>query len=326
MPIARHVALPAADGGRYERDGSSSGSSHRASLRVDKRIAFMQARYGSALNLAHDCPGTGEGNIMSPAVTSKRLVALRSVLTERDWQIISTLSRVRVATGAQLRAMHFADVTRRRTQQRLASLVRSRVLARLPRVIGGVRAGSAGQVYALDVAGQRLVDLDTGRRPGRPRNVGEAFLAHALAVTEILAGLTVAERAGQLHVVQFVGEPEAWRSFHGPGGGRAILKPDAFAVLAVGSFEDHWFLEVDLGTEAPSTLQRKCTTYRSYWLSGTEQARHEVFPRVLWLVPGGRRADLLADVIARLPADASSLFAVSLHAEAVARMRAGAGP
>ena len=261
---------------------------------------------------------------MSVTVTTKRLVELRSGLIERDWQIISTLARVRVATGAQLEALHIEDVSRRRAQQRLATLVRHRVVSRLPRVIGGVRAGSSGHVYTLDVAGQRLVDLDAGRRPGRPRGVGALFLTHALAVTEIFVNLQLAERAGQLRVVRFVGEPGAWRGFHGPGGARVTLKPDAYAVLAVDGFEDHWFLEVDLGTEAASTLTRKCSVYRSYWQCGVEQARHDVFPRVLWLVQDERRADLLAGVIARQPAEARSLFAVSLHADAVARMLGGA--
>jgi hypothetical protein len=263
---------------------------------------------------------------MSGSVTTKRLIQLRSDLSERDWQIILTLARVRVATGAQLQALHFEDVTRRRAQQRLAVLTNRRVLARLPRLIGGVRAGSAGHVYALDVAGQRMVDLDAGRRPGRPRGVGTVFLTHALAVTETFLGLALAERAGQLRVVRFIGEPGAWRSFYGAGGTRVTLKPDAYAVLVVDGFEDHWFLEVDLGTEAAATLSRKCSVYRGYWQSGIEQAQHDVFPRVLWLVQDKHRADLLAGVVARQPADARSLFAVSLHADAVARMRQGAGP
>ena len=263
---------------------------------------------------------------MSRAVTAKRLVRLRSDLSERDWKIISTLACVRVATGAQLQALYFDDVTRRRAQQRLAVLVRRRVVARLPRLIGGVRSGSAGHVYTLDAAGQRLVDQDAGRRPGRPRGVGEAFLTHALAVTEIFVRITAAERAGQLRVVRFDGEPAAWRSFHGAGGARVILKPDAYAVLAVDGFEDHWFLEVDLGTEVASTLSRKLTVYRGYWQSGAEQARHEVFPRVLGLVQNEHRAELLDGVIARQPTDARSLFAVSLDADAVPRLRQGAGP
>ena len=57
----------------------------------------------------------------------------------------------------------------------------------------------------------------------------------------------------------------------------------------------------------------KCGTYRSYWQSGTEQAWHEVFPRMLQLVPDEPRVRLMAGVIAGRPADARSLFGVSLR-------------
>jgi hypothetical protein len=261
---------------------------------------------------------------MTTSITSKQLLRLRFDLTDRDWQIISTLARVRLATSAQLEVLHFSDVTRRRAQQRLAVLTARRVLSRLPRVIGGARAGSRGHVYALDVAGQRLVDLGRGRRPERPRSVGVPFLNHALTISEIFVALSLAERAGYLRVSRFVAEPRAWRSFSGSGGTRVTLKPDAYAVLAVDGFEDHWFLEVDLGTEASTTLARKMSVYRGYWQSGTEQARHEVFPKVLWLVRDAARAEVMARVIARQPTDAGSLFVVALQEAAVARMRQGA--
>ena len=261
---------------------------------------------------------------MSASVTANRLNQLRGKLSERDWAIITTLAKVRVATGAQLRLLHFDGVTLRRQQQRLTALVRHRVLARLPRMVGGVRSGSVGHVYMLDVAGQRLVDLESGRRPGRPRGVGTMFLAHALAVTDIYVRLVTAERSGQLRLVLFVAETGSWRNFNGPGGTRVTLKPDAYAVLEVDGFEDHWFVEVDMGTEVPSTLARKCGVYRSYWQSGIEQARSEVFPRVLWLVQDPRRGAVLSGLIARQPTEVRSLFAVGLHADAVSRMREGA--
>jgi Replication-relaxation len=79
---------------------------------------------------------------VTASITANQLVQLRNQLSERDWQIIWTLARVRVATSTQLERVHFGDVTRRRAQKRLAVLVSLRVLGRLPRVIGGVRAGS----------------------------------------------------------------------------------------------------------------------------------------------------------------------------------------
>ena len=262
---------------------------------------------------------------MSTSVTTKQLLRLRSDLSDRDWQIIWMLARVRVATSLQLEILYFCDVTRRRAQQRLAVLTRRRVLARMPRVIGGVRAGSRGHVYALDAAGQRLADLARGRRPRRPRPVGRAYLDHALAVTEVYVRVVLAERSDQLRLLHFAGEPGAWRSFHAAGGARVTLAPDAYLVTSVDGFEDHWFLEVDLGTESAATLSRKLATYRGYWQSGTEQAARGVFPKVLWLVPDVQRGRVLSKVIARQPSEPQSLFTVAVYDEAVARLRQGAG-
>jgi len=261
---------------------------------------------------------------MSTSVTARQLLRLRCDLTDRDWQIIAMLARVRVATSAQLEILYFSGVSRRRAQQRLAVLARRRVLARLPRVIGGVRAGSRGHVYALDAAGQRLADLGQRSRPRRPRPVGTAYLDHALAVAEVYVRVVLAERSGALRLVRFAGEPGAWRSFYGAGGAGVTLAPDAYLVTSVDGFEDHWFLELDLGTESAATLARKLAVYRGYWQSGTEQAAREVFPKVLWLVPDESRAGVLAKVISRQPTEARALFAVALSEQAVARLRQGA--
>lgn len=261
---------------------------------------------------------------MSQSVTAKQILRLRCDLTDRDWQIIAMLARVRVATSEQLEILYFPRVTRRRAQQRLAVLTRRRVLARLPRVIGGVRAGSRGHVYALDAAGQRLADPGHGHRPRRPRPVGRAHLDHALAVAEVFVRVVLAGRSGELRLLRFVGEPGAWRSFHGAGGARVTLAPDAYLVTSVDGFEDHWFLEVDLGTESAATLSRKLAVYRGYWQSGTEQAAREVFPKVLWLVPDESRVGVLTKVISRQPPEARALFVVSRAGDVVTRLRQGA--
>ena len=105
----------------------------------------------------------------------------------------------------------------------------------------------------------------------------EAFLAHSLAVTDVYVRLVLAERVGALEVRRFSAEPQSWRICYGPGGVRTKLKPDAYVVLAVDGYEDHWFIEVDLGTERAPALGRKCALYRAYWQSGTEEADGGVF-------------------------------------------------
>ncbi|WP_462189234.1 MULTISPECIES: replication-relaxation family protein [unclassified Frankia] len=252
-------------------------------------------------------------------VTSRQVAALAATIPPREREILTTLSVVRVATGAQLVRLHLAGVSARRGREVLAGMVARRLLARLPRRIGGVRAGSAGFVYTLDVAALRILDPERSRWQ-RPWPVGSLFLAHSLAVTELYTALRKAEAAGRLVVARFQAEPASWRSFSGPAG-RMVIKPDARVALRLGRYEDTWMVEVDRATESLPTIRRKAELYIKYWQSGREG---EVFPRVLWVVPDeGRRRQLLA-VLGRLPADTWQLFTVATSDEAAGRMIQGA--
>ena len=202
-----------------------------------------------------------------------------------------------------------------------------RVLARLDRRIGGARAGSAGFVYALDVAGQHLAQRhQAGGRRRRPWTPSVAFVDHLLAVTELWVRLVEADRQGPLELIEFQAEPGCWRRFLGPGGADVILKPDAFARVGLGHYEDAWFVEVDRATESPSSLGRQLSAYRQYWSSGREQARHGVFPQVLVLVPTERRQEVVETACRRQPAEAWPLFRVAPYEHAVAVMAEGGQP
>jgi hypothetical protein len=264
-------------------------------------------------------------SVRSRYVTAARAQRLASRLSDRERAVLASLRRLRVATSAQLERLHFAEVTPRQARMVLASLVEQGLIARLPRRVGGVRAGSAGYVYVLDVAGQRLSPL-SGRRVQRPWPVGTPFLAHSLAVSELYVRLMEAERQGraELRLGEYRTEPACWRRFAAPGAGRLTLKPDAEVTLRLGRFEDRWFIEVDRATESRSTLDRKLGCYVRYWQSGQEQARLGIFPKVLWIVPDSARVDVLVDACGRLPVAAWPLFAVITEAGAVERLLAGA--
>jgi hypothetical protein len=256
-------------------------------------------------------------------VTTNKLAELARSLTAREQLVLTTLVRVRLAGTEQLERLHFGDVTRRQARHVLGRMVARRLLLRLPRAVGGVRAGSGGYVYALDTAGARLVTPEDRRRR-QPWNIGLPFLAHSLAVTETYVRLVEAHRTGTLKLTNFTTEPACWRRFAGPGGGRATLKPDAYLTVELGRYEDRWFIEVDRSTEPVATLRRKCDTYRRYWQTGTEQARSGIFPRALFLVPDQRRYDVLINVFGRQPAEAWPLFAVAQFDGAVERIAQGA--
>jgi Replication-relaxation len=181
-----------------------------------------------------------------------------SEFSSRQCAVLADLHRVRVLSGKQLERLHFAGLAtpnargsaRRRT---LGGLVSAGLVTTLPRRIGGERAGSAGLVYTLDARGHHLLaESETNtHRVRRPWPIGWPFVQHSLAVAELYIRLRELEAAGTIRLLHFAAEPGSWhRSSHG------VLKPDACAVFETGQWEEHWWLEVDRGTESLPTLAR----------------------------------------------------------------------
>lgn len=252
--------------------------------------------------------------------------ALRCRLSDRDLSVLQTLGKVRLMTGAQIQRLQVAEgsaATRaRRTRALLQRLTDLKLVVRLGRRVGGVRAGSAGYVYGLSGRGQAALGLD-GPCGGRHRRVWEvspSFGDHVLATSELYVSLVEVERTGALELLDFDAEPACWRRFAGSQGQAVTLKPDAFVSLGLGEYERSTFIEVDMGTESAPTIARKCAVYANYWRSGIEQRERGVFPSVLWLASSQRGAERIAGVVDRLPDDARQLFEVALQPGAVANL------
>lgn len=264
-----------------------------------------------------------------PYLTAARLRELQTQLTQRDEAVLRAVLALRFVRGDQLTRMCFADaesdpVADGRTARRaLLRLVRLGALERLPRAVGGVRAGSAGFVYHLGVGGQRLA-AGRGWQPERRRRrsfvPGTLFVRHALMVSELHVRLVEGDRSRRFELLELAAEPSCWRNYDGGGGERATLKPDSYARLGLGAFEDSYFIEVDRGTEGTLVLERQCRRYLTYHDSGHEQASRQVFPRTLWLASSEPRALAIAACVRRLPANARELFAVAGFDDAIAVM------
>jgi hypothetical protein len=227
-------------------------------------------------------------------------------LSDREQAIVTDVGRLRLASGGQLQRLHFEpSVSGQRHGRRiLTSLTQRRVLARLGRSIGGVRAGSNGFVYCLDVIGQQFLNPAADvRRPWLP---SEGFVRHAAMVSETFVLLVETARTGQLEVLNFQGEPACWRRFVNRRGSQQLLKPDAFVQVGIGDFVDSWFLECDRATEDLARISRKLQVYVQYWATGKEA----VFPRVLWVASRPGRAAALRQCLATLPEAEQPLFAV----------------
>ncbi len=259
----------------------------------------------------------------------RQLAGLALELSERDILIVGTVSDLRLATAGQLERLHFpvpechaTALTAARTARRtLERLVRQRLVVRLERRIGGMRAGSASFIDALGPLGQRVLGEGGPRR--RFREPSALFVGHTLAVSELYVRLHQATRGGALQLLGTVEtEPRCWRSSV-TAGGRTLLKPDLFVVTGNDEYEYRWFVEVDLATEHAPAIQRKCQAYEAYYRSGSEQAEHGVFPRVLWVAPDGVRADRLRTAIASTANLTNGLFVVTSVDQAVKVLAGG---
>jgi hypothetical protein len=240
-------------------------------------------------------------------------------MSTRDTQIVDTLHRLRLATGAQLERLHFADLAhscRSRVRRRvLARLVSWRVLATLPRRVGGVRAGSAGLIYTLDTAGAWLVRLHaatTGQTaPRRPTQPGVAFTSHTLAVTELYVQLVEHARTGNVRLLAFDAEPACWW----PDDLGGHLKPDAHTLLATDDYQDAWWIEIDQATETLPRLKKKLHTYLDFQRRGGIGPAG-VLPRVLLTTPTAQRCTAITGLMTGLPPPADALFHAVIHQDA----------
>ncbi len=256
----------------------------------------------------------------APRLGRRGLAALRAQLSDRDVAVVSSVADFRFLTARQLERLHFASpaassATSARVARRVLSrLSRDRLLVRLERRVGGVRAGSASFVYALGPVGQRLLDPEATRP--RRHEPSTTFLLHALAVADVYVGLVAAERAGRVEISQYQTEPRCWRRYPTLAG-EHWLKPDLFVVLLAGDFEHHAFVEVDCGSEHLPALLRKCRQYEAYYRAGIEQVRRGLFPRVVWLMNEPRRAERLRAAIRQEARLSDEVYAVGCPAGAV---------
>lgn len=261
----------------------------------------------------------------SPRRNHQDLQRLRSQLSERDWAIVRFLHQHRYATTSQLRRSFFREHASQSAATRacvrvLDRLLTQRILTRLERRVGGVRHGSASFVWCLDVIGDRLTrDQHQARR--RQHEPSFAFLVHTLAVTETHVQLDEAASTGAFHLTAIQVETEAWRPYVAPDGAQRILKPDLMVTISTDAYDDHWYLEVDLGTESLPVLLRKCTAYEEYRRTGRPQAEHGVFPRVLWLLPTPARVARLTAAIAAEPRLPDRLFTCITTEELIPTLR-----
>ncbi len=252
-------------------------------------------------------------------------------LSQRDLELLVSIGRHRFLTTRQVEALHFADhaspVSGARTARRvLRRLCQCLLISPLGRRVGGERAGSAAYVWRLASAGQRLLVREGlaahSRRAGQ--EPGQHYLFHCLAVADVHVALRAAERQGRFELARVQLEPDCWRAYLGSAGERLRLKPDLFVITRTAEFQDHWFIEVDRGTESTVTVLKQCARYEAYRRTGLEQHQTGVFPLVVLVCPDERRQSTLAGAIQRSHSLTQPLYRVTTQADVVGLLAEGA--
>lgn len=243
-------------------------------------------------------------------------------LTERDWLILWTLYRLNSASIGQIYRLHFQGVTMRNCQYVMKRLLEWRAVVALETRIGGIRSGSGQRIYSLDPAAVRLLRITEGEKEitGLRETVSVRWShRHFLTVTELYVQCVEGDRKGDLRLAGFAAEPACWWLDENGG----ILKPDAHVKVGVPGTtrRQHWWIEVDLGTESTPVLRAKFIAYLKFAARGVPGPDGAV-PRVLVTVEDGTRRAALQRVVSRLGDDAGQFIHIATFDSAVAVMAA----
>ncbi|MDR2559711.1 MAG: replication-relaxation family protein [Oscillospiraceae bacterium] len=252
-------------------------------------------------------------------ITKKKLNEYNQQLTKRDKAVLHSIKMCKFMKTNQVARLHFSGATTpsaslRATTRNLTKLRRLGLIQPLERDMRWFGVRSTSFVWTIKTAGIELLRLGENTPPVRVRkHIFEPtyiFLKHTLAVAELYVQLCT-----KTNLVKCEFEPNCWRSYTTDFGVNVTLKPDLYAVVATGGYENHYFFEVDLDTEAPSRIMQKCERYGRYYLTGIEQKQNGVFPKVAWIVPDNKRKESLCRHIREHLSEYADLFVVTTFEE-----------
>lgn len=240
-------------------------------------------------------------------MTRSDLDILKDRLTDRDYELLRNVEKFRLLSTKHIQRLHFDPIhptpaaSARACIRTLSRLRDALVLKSLERRIGGVRAGSAGFVWYVGPAGERILQsleppVISGRR--NYREPSRHFVEHTLAISELAVQSIEAGRNGDIEILEVQAEPASWQQSLSRFGTTLTLKPDLRLITASGDYEHHWFIEVDMASEHMPVIVRQCIAYEAFRATGRYQATHGLFPAVLWVVPGVVRAQAIQAAVA----------------------------
>lgn len=259
---------------------------------------------------------------MTKLITDRTLRAYVERLSNRDVAILESLAKCTFMLTGQIQQLHNTDASTqtaalRATAREMKKLKEYGLVKHLVRRIGGVRAGSSSLVWYLSEAGHRFLELDFDNKKSRKRHLEPSLnhLNHTIAVSACYVQIhEICRQNSELSLSQAETEPNCWRPYSHHGN-TVQLKPDLFFATKCGEYEDRWFVEIDLATESPTTILRKCERYHDYYKTNLEQRKHGVFPVTMWLVPDKARKEVLQTAISEAYKKSTKMFLVIMPDE-----------
>lgn len=278
----------------------------------------------SAISASSGTTNTAPSSPHGGRLGARQLARLAEQLSDRDRRVLERVDEHRYMTTRQVEAFVFGDHSPasagRTTRRVLARLERELLLRRLPRRIGGVRAGSGATVWQLAPAGTRLLHAGGRMRSAEP---SLRYLWHCLAVADVHLSLGALRALDTVEDVTVQVEPSSWRRYLGSGGEARWLQPDLWVQITTTDYIDRYFVEVDLGTESLPVLLRKCALFEAYRTAGIEQEQTGSFPLVLWCFSDPERAVRLEHAIAQSPRLTSGMYVITTTETLHATLRGG---
>lgn len=220
-------------------------------------------------------------------------------LSHRDLDVLKLTYSFTQLASTHLAELLFADVSRTVTNKVLGRLTRTRYLSRVGRRTPGEKGGTSPYVYKLGRYGRTLLGVE-GKQ-------SVAVNDHALMIADTYVELRRAEKAGVLTVRKW----EVERS----------LPPIRADLLAAVDYpaqrrSSSYFLEIDLGTEAPIRLREKIAGYWRVY----QRNEDDFFPFVVFVVKRETRKREIERIIRALPDEQREMVRVFLLAELIPQL------
>lgn len=203
------------------------------------------------------------------------------VLQPRDIDIIEAVYRFRVLSQAQIATLFFGSAST--AQYRLEKLYDHRFLERrfLPVALG---EGRSPTLYILDRRGAETLRSERGydeiRWFGTSKNLSADFLAHSIAVNDVMVLVSLACRRHGYRLEQWQGENEVKADYDrvtvpsAAGREQMPVVPDSFLTILAYERRYPFFLELDRGTMTLARFKNKVRAYLAYYKSGAYEKRY----------------------------------------------------